>query len=100
MPATVVSRKRFRTKSVAAVQTYDETILVVVIRDHADDDFSALLLAKDLKERYRVVRMTAFYETPEEALLGVPALANEVMNELDTEGARRQKGMAVDFSPQ
>jgi hypothetical protein len=35
------------------LQAYDEAILIVVIRDITEGDYSAILLARDLKERYR-----------------------------------------------
>ena len=33
------------------LEAYDEEVLVVVIRDITDGDYSAMLLARDLKER-------------------------------------------------
>ena len=49
------------------LQAHDEAILVVVIRDVADGDYSAMLLAQDLRERYRWVEATPFFATADEA---------------------------------
>jgi hypothetical protein len=80
------------------LQACDEAILVVVIRDHEDNDFAALLLAQDLKDRYRFFHMSSFFPTPEEALATVPELVTETLAELETDRAQGdEKGRPVDF---
>lgn len=77
---------------------HDEAVLVVVIRDVTDGDYSSMLLAKDLKERFRWVHMTAFFETIEAALAEVPELVEQIY--CDLEKARVQgdeKGKPIDF---
>ncbi|WP_258001060.1 hypothetical protein [Janthinobacterium sp. ROICE36] len=78
-------------------QAYDETILIVVVKDYNDGDYSALLLTKDLMERYRWVGITAFYDSPAETLENAPAAIEKVM--ADFENAKRQgdEGEPVDF---
>jgi len=80
------------------LQAHDEAVLVVVIRDITDGDYSAMLLAHDLKERYRWVEMTTFFDTVEEALSVAPELVEKIY--VDFEKQRTQgdeKGKPVDF---
>jgi len=80
------------------LQAHDEDILIVVIRDKTDGDYSALLLAKDLKERYRWVGDTPFLETVEAVMSKVPAVVEKVHANLDDERAQGdEKGKPVDF---
>lgn len=80
------------------LEAYNEEVLVVVIRDVADGDYSAMLLARDLKERYRWVEMTKFFETADEALAAAPGLVEKI--HADFGGQRAQgdeKGRPVEF---
>lgn len=80
------------------LQAANEAMLVVVIRDRTDGDFSAMVLARDFKERYRWVEMTDFLPTVEDALKAAPERVEKVLKNLDAE--RRQgdeKGAPVDF---
>ena len=80
------------------LEAYDEEILVVVIRDATDGDYSAMLLARDLKERYRWVEMTKFFATVDEALAAAPKLVEKI--HADFGGQRAQgdeKGKPVEF---
>lgn len=80
------------------LQAYNEDILIVVIRDVTDGDYSALLLAKDLKERYRWVGDTPFLDTVEAVVRAVPAAVEEIHANLDEERAQGdEKGKPVDF---
>ena len=80
------------------LQAHDEAVLVVVIRDVTDGDYSAMLLAKDLKERYRSVQMTAFFETIEEVLAEAPGLVERIYGDLEKERAQGdEKGKPMDF---
>lgn len=79
-------------------EAHNEAILVVVIQDSTDADYSAMLLAKDLKERYRWVHMTPFVETVEEAIALAPDLVREVYENLEKERAQGDdKGKPMDF---
>lgn len=80
------------------LEAHDESVLVVVIRDVTDGDYSAMLLARDLKERYRWVEMTDFFATVEEALAAAPERVEKIY--ADFEGQRAQgdeRGKPVDF---
>jgi hypothetical protein len=80
------------------MQANDEAVLVVVIRDVSDGDYSAMLLARDLKERYRWVEMTKFFPTVEEAMAAAPARVEKVLADFDKERAQGdEKGKPVDF---
>ncbi|HCF6874175.1 TPA: hypothetical protein NII69_000474 [Pseudomonas aeruginosa] len=79
-------------------QAHDEAVLVVIIRDKADGDYSAMLLARDLKERYRWVEMTTFFDTIESTIAVVPELVEKVYGNLEKERAQGdEKGRSVDF---
>ncbi|WP_312589678.1 hypothetical protein [Comamonas terrigena] len=71
-PATL-----FQLREIRWLQAHDEAILVVITQDIEDGDFAAVLLARDLKERYRWVNMTGFFSTPDEALAAAPALVDK-----------------------
>lgn len=80
------------------LQAHEEAILVVVIRDVTDGDYSAMLLARDLKERYRWVEMTKFFASAEEAVAAAPARVEKVFADFDKERAQGdEKGKPVDF---
>lgn len=79
-------------------QERDEQLLIVLIRDRSDADFSAILLARDMKKRYRWVGMTAFFSSPDEALKAADREIKKVL--VNLEGERSQgdeKGKPVDF---
>jgi len=79
-------------------QAHDETILVVVIEDITDGDYSAMLLAKDLKERYRWVEMTSFVETIDQAIAQAPELIQAVYDNLNRQRVQGdERGKPVDF---
>ena len=80
------------------LHAHDEAVLVVVIRDRADGDFSAMLLARDLRERYRFVEMTAFFATVDEAVAIAPDLIERVYADLERLRVQGdEKGKPVDF---
>lgn len=80
------------------LQAHDEAILVVVIRDFSDGDYSAMLLARDLKERYRWVEMTKFFGTVDEALAAAPALIEKIYLDFGKHRVQGdEKGKPVDF---
>ena len=79
-------------------QTHDEIILIVVIKDFTDGDYAAIILGRDLKERYRFVRMTEFYDTQKEILENVSPVIDQVMADFDEERKQGdEKGKPVDF---
>lgn len=80
------------------LEAYDEEVLVVVIRDVTDGDYAAMLLARDLKERYRWVEMTKFFETVDEALAAAPALVEKVHADFGRQRAQGdENGRPVEF---
>lgn len=85
-------------KEVRWLEAYDEEILVVAIRDAIDGDYSAMLLARDLKERYRWVEMTKFFATVDEALAAVQKLVEKIHVEFEEWRAQGdEKGKPVEF---
>lgn len=88
----------FYAEEIRWLQIEEEQLIIVLIRDTTDSDFAAILLSRDLKERYRFVAITAFFSTPEEALTSVEIKAKELLVTL--ENARVQgdeKGKSIDF---
>lgn len=80
------------------LESNDERLLIVVIRDRDDNDYAAILLARDLKERYRWVQMTKFFRTVEAALAATPELIAQVLEDFEHERIQGdEKGKAVDF---
>ena len=75
----------------------DKRVLATLILD-TDGQFSAQILAPDLKERYRWVSATGFFATPEEALFDLRAKVDELLPGLEEERAQGDEvGEAVDF---
>lgn len=92
-PETVLSAEE-----ICWFQEHDEQLLIVLIRDRYDNDFSAMLLARDLKERYRFIEMTEFFGLPDEALSAAEEKAKQVAANLEEERAQGdEKGNPVDF---
>ena len=76
----------------------DEQVLVTLVVD-TDGEFSGILLARDLKERYRSVAVTDFFESADEALAGTRQKVEEILPKLDEERIQGDDyGPAVDFS--
>lgn len=76
----------------------DEGLLVSTLIEDTDDEFSAIILARDMRQRFRFVSMTEFYASPDEALQALKRRAAEILPKLDEE--RRQgddEGPPVDF---
>jgi hypothetical protein len=91
-------RTLFQIKEVRWLQSHDEAILVLITQDVEDGDFSAVLLARDFKERYRWVDMSGFFATPDEALAAAPALIDKVYSNFDRQRSQGdEKGKPVDF---
>ncbi len=85
-------------REVRWLQMHDEAVLIVVIRDVTDGDYSAMLLVKDLKDRFRWVHMTAFFETIEAALAEVPELVERIYGDLEKKRVQGdEKGKPMDF---
>ncbi len=80
------------------LQARNEDLLVVLIRDRRDDDFSAILLSRDLKLRYRWIDMTEFLESPDVALAAAAPRMETALSDLDKQRAQGdEKGPSVDF---
>lgn len=76
----------------------EEGLLVSTLIRDTDDEFSAIILARDMRERFRCVSMTKFFASPNEALQAMKRLAAETLPKLEEE--RRQgddEGPPVDF---
>lgn len=88
----------FFAEEVRWLQEYDEQILVVLIRDRSDNDFSSILLARDLQERYRWVDMTSFFESPDEALLEANKKIKQVVVDINKRRIQGdEKNRPIDF---
>lgn len=75
----------------------DERLLAALVQD-TDGEFSAVILARDLKERFRWVDMTAFFSRPEEALDDLVARASRLLPGLGlTRIQGDEQGRPVDF---
>ena len=85
-------------REVCWLQAHNEAVLVVVIRDIADGDYSAMLLARDLKERYRWVEMTEFFDTVDKAVAAAPEIVEKIRADFEKQRAQGdEKGKPVDF---
>lgn len=62
----------------------DERILATLILD-SDGEFSAIIMARDMRERYRWINMTSFFSSPEGALAALGEKVNEILPRLDEE---------------
>lgn len=74
-----------------------EQVLVVILLD-TDDEYSAVLMARDLRERYRWIASTDYFGTADEAARAAAQAVDEILRSLDdrrTQGDER--GQAVDF---
>jgi hypothetical protein len=69
----------------------DERILATLLFD-TDDKFSAVILARDLKERFRWISMTGYFDSPEDALVDLERRVHALVPELDAE---REQGDEV-----
>jgi len=75
----------------------DERVLATLILDF-EGEFSGVIMARDMKERYRWINMTDYFRSPEEALVAMEQKVDEILPGLDE--ARDQgdeRGPAVDF---
>ncbi|AJG17426.1 hypothetical protein [Cupriavidus basilensis] len=80
------------------LEAHGEAMLIVIIRDVADGDYAAMVLARDLKERYRWVEMTPFFDTVDQALATAPEVVERVYADLDKQRTQGdEKGRPVDF---
>jgi hypothetical protein len=75
----------------------DERVVAALLLD-TDGEFSAVILARDLKERFRWVDMTAFFSSPDEALRALEQRVEELLPALDQEREQGdESGPPVDF---
>jgi hypothetical protein len=84
-------------QQLAWYEAADESVLGVLVVD-TDGEFSGIVLARDLMERFRWVNATDFFDTPEQAVHALHAKIMEVAADLEQQ--RRQgdeTGTAVDF---
>jgi len=81
----------------AWLATADEQVLATLMMD-TDGEFSAVVLARDLKERYRWVAGTGFFATPMEALADLKLKVDNLLPKLEEERSQGDEvGKPVDF---
>jgi hypothetical protein len=84
-------------QQLAWYEAANESILATVVID-TDEEFSGIILARDLRERFRWVNATEFFDTPEQAAAALHGKVAEVAADLEQQ--RRQgdeTGKVVDF---
>lgn len=80
------------------LEAYEEEVLIVVIRDIADGDYSAILLVRDLQERYRWAEMTKFFDTIDEVLAAAPVLVEKIHADFEIQRVQGdERAKPVDF---
>lgn len=80
------------------LQAAGEALLIVVIRDFEDDDFSGMFFARDLKERFRWLEMTAWVQTADEAVAIATESVGRILGELEQERVQGdEKGTPIEF---
>jgi hypothetical protein len=73
-------------------------LLVATLIQDADGEYSAIVLTRDLRKRFRFVTMTRFFDTGDEALDDMRRVAAEILPKLEDERAQGDdKGPPVDF---
>jgi hypothetical protein len=75
----------------------DERVLATLIVDF-DGEFSGIIMARDMTERYRWINQTGYFQSPEEALVALEGKVIEILPRLDEERDQGdERGTAVDF---
>ncbi|MDQ3963588.1 MAG: hypothetical protein M3277_06725 [Actinomycetota bacterium] len=64
-----------------------ERLLAAVVLD-SDEEYSVVFMAKDLRERYRGIRQSDFFDSLDALLADLPATAERVLEGLDEERAQ------------
>lgn len=62
----------------------DERVLATLVVD-SDGEYSGIVMARDLRERYRFIDMTTYFSSPEEALTATEKKVEEILPRLDEE---------------
>lgn len=84
-------------KELRWLATSDERILATLLLD-TDDQFSAVILARDLMERYRWISMTGYFDAPDDALVDLEGRVQTLAPTLDAEREQGDEvGKPVDF---
>jgi hypothetical protein len=74
-------------QEIAWFEAGDERVIATLIVD-TDEEFSGIILARDLVERFRFVGVTGYFATPEEALVDLNRKISSLLPRL--EEARNQ----------
>jgi hypothetical protein len=75
----------------------EERLLATLIVD-TDGEFSGIILAQDLKERYRYVGQTGYFNEPEDAVAALNLTMRDLLPRLERERAQGDEaGPAIDF---
>lgn len=80
-------------------ETPQLTLLAVVLHCKIDDDYNAIVLARDLNKRFRAVDTLCSFSTPEdamkEALKGLPKIAASAVDGLISQGDEAPSPFAI-----
>jgi len=75
----------------------EENLLATVVLD-TDDEFSGIILARDLMHRFRCVAATEYFETPEQALADLRHRTTSLLPHLNEQRIQGDEtGRVVDF---
>lgn len=84
-------------QEIAWFEAADENVLATIIVD-TDNEFSGMILARDLMERFRWIGATDYFSTPEEAIVDLSAKIQALLPGLEEERAQGDEtGSPVDF---
>lgn len=86
----------FLGKELAWLEAESGRLLAVMILD-TDSEFSGILFARDLADRFRAIGQTDFYATLDEAGAALDTQANAAESELETLRVQGDEGRAMNF---
>lgn len=94
--------RNFRTirvgREIRWFQSYEEKILATLVQDKEDKDFVVIFFARDLRERYRFVRMTEFNTSSKAAIQEAKNLATDLNQKYEKSRIQGDElGVPVDF---
>lgn len=84
-------------KEAAWFETPDQSALAALFID-IDGDFAAVVMAPDLRERYRAIHLTRFHDNPRDALAELQAYLSTQLRDFQTQRQQGdESGAPIDF---